>query len=175
MNYSINLGKNCLSQLSLVLNQPNVKQNIKNVIGYFTFAIGPWVAVSTVSDLKDRAKTLSLSDLSSRFSLMLHAAVSPTGIIVISKIANTIFSRTTLDRCGEYTIFAINPWHPRHVVSIAAVLFAIPAFIHVMNKKIVQKQNLQERDNVHALALLITLMSRPIQHIVNQQVLKAVH
>ena len=54
--------------------------------------------------------------------LILSAGCSRPGVFVISKIVGVAFTTPQLERVfGPNTIFAINPYHPRHITSIAAI------------------------------------------------------
>ena len=124
-----------------VLNQPLVKEGFKNLAGSVTFAFGLWELYDAVQVFRSRQITVETTSEDSwlrtvdkvavcaRISLILSAAVSRPGVFVISSLAGRLFSPVQLDRFGPNTIFAVNPWHPRHVVSIAAVCLALPSVV----------------------------------------------
>lgn len=123
------------------LNQPIIKENVKNFAGLFTFACGLLEihdvlrgrAVSTeVNSKAAPASTWSqankVSLVCARISLILSAGVSRPGVYLISTLTGCVFSTSQLERAfGPNTTFAVNPWHPRHVVSIAAFALSLPA------------------------------------------------
>lgn len=104
------------------LNQPANKSLLKKTVGYVAFLLIPVATFIAPSNL---SSTMKLA----KISLILNGFVSPLGQREFSKIANWIFTQEQLNRLGPNTIFAVNPWHPRHVVSIAATALAIPVVI----------------------------------------------
>ena len=111
------------------LNQPVVKETVKNIVGLVTFTIGLIAARSLYANGKPTFKPRCgpnidrAVDVTAKISLVLSGAVSPPGVWIISSIAGRIFRPEQLTRAfGPNTIFAANPWHPRHVVSIAAAV-----------------------------------------------------
>lgn len=91
--------------------------------------------------------------LSARVSLLLSASVSRPGVRVVSGLAGNFF---TEELFGANTIFAVNPWHPRHVISFVAVALALPAIFCWSDKDLCPK------------ALFNTVTSRPFLHQVNK-------
>ena len=86
---------------------------------------------------------------------------------------------------GPNTIFAVNPWHPRHVVSIAAVILALPSLaqsaykgINWTYKKIREYQSTSSNRSdvsvwltdtkLRIMTLFNTATSRPVLHLGNQ-------
>lgn len=66
-----------------------------------------------------------------RFSLILNACVSRPGVEAISYIARRIATPETLQRVfGTYDIYANNPRHIRHVVSLLGAVLTIPGILH---------------------------------------------
>lgn len=196
---SIYLGAKNLFHTSIgLLNQPMVKEGVKNIAGSVTFVFGLVEIYDIYQIARGREISTEVSPNSDRWvqtvnkvvivcakiSLILSACVSRPGVYIISSLAGTVFSTVQLNRVfGPNTIFAINPWHPRHVISIAAVLLALPSLIQAtylgMNwayRNIREYQNEPADDNEHWLtdakirlmALFNTITSRPTLHIGNQ-------
>jgi len=109
------------------LNQSSVKQSIKFAVGTATFSLGVLEICDVCLGRGDKA---SPEIICAKISIILSAATSPLGAYLIAKVANLIFTKAQLERVfGPNTTFQVNPWHPRHVASIAAVALAIPSII----------------------------------------------
>lgn len=136
--------KSVLNTTVNFLNQPLVKEGVKNVASVATFAfglIGSWKAyqilrgraISTEVDVHAPQWIQTVQKmivLCSNFSLILSGATSRPGVAIISKIVGSIWTTAQLERVfGPNTIYAINPGHPRHVASRVAVLCALPALL----------------------------------------------
>lgn len=197
---SIALVNSALRTTDHFLNQPIVKERIKNVASALTFTGGLFGAydiyqvlrgreISTEIDLQApqwKQTVQKMIMMSAKISLILSATISRPGAAIISNIVGRVWTPTQLERAfGPHTIFAVNPWHPRHVVSIAAVIFAMPSLIQTaylgtywVYKKVrqVPEAPLPINDNVCWLTdakvrLMIisnTLTSRLILHMGNQ-------
>lgn len=180
------------------LNQPIVKQSVKNIAGSVTFVFGVVEIYDVYQILRGREVSTDRCAKSTKWiqvanktmivcakaSLILSAGVSAPGVFIISSAIGQIFSVTALEKVfGPNTIFVINPWHPRHVVSIVAVLLALPSAIQSTYKginwtykKISHYQIIPKQNNSHWLtdfkirliALFNTITSRPTLHIGNQ-------
>ncbi len=189
-----------------LLNQPLVKQGIKNVAGSVTFVFGLVEVYDVYQILRGREistesyatypKWIQIAYkviiVSAKISLILSAGISSPGVFIISSLVGGIFSTHQLNRVfGPNTIFVINPWHPRHIISLAAVLLALPSIaqstylgIHQIYKKVHLTQSLQnlpslprDRPGTHywltdakirLLTLFNILTSRPTLHLGNQ-------
>jgi len=74
---------------------------------------------------------------------------------------------------GPNTTFALNPWHPRHVCSIAAVIQLMYQGISWICREIEQFQD-QPQDHwltdlkVRIMVLFNTITSRPMLHVGNR-------
>lgn len=183
-----------------LLNQPVVKENVKNLAGSVTFVFG----LVEIYDIYQIARGREISTeacttspkwvhvankvviVCAKISLILSAGVSRPGIFIISSLMGCAFSTAQLERVfGPNTIFTINPWHPRHVISIAAVILALPAVtqsiykgFNWMYKKICHYENIstdnQEANNwltdskIRLMNLFNTATSRPTLHFGNQ-------
>lgn len=182
-----------------LLNQPIVKDSVKKIAGATAFVFG-LVEIYDVYQIA-RGREISTEDYSdypvwlqtankvsivcAKLSLILSGAVSPPGVFIISSLSGCLISTGQLERAfGPNTIFAINPWHPRHLVSIAAVLLALPSVaqsackgVHWIYRKIQRYHPTQEikhevktwlTDNkIRIMALINTMASRPALHILN--------
>jgi len=135
-------SKNALATTLHVLNQPLVKESIKKVAVCVTFAFGI-IEVNdiyqishgreiTTENFSDSPQWIQIANrtviICAKISLILSASVSRPGVVIISSLIGRVISFQQLERIfGSNTIFAVNPWHPRHVVSITAVLLALPS------------------------------------------------
>lgn len=196
---SISSGAKELFNASVrLLNQPLVKEGVKNFAGSVTFVFG----LVEMYDLYQIARGRKISTevhstspkwmqvankviiICAKISLILSGGVSRPGIFIVSSLMGCVFSTAQLNRVfGPNTIFALNPWHPRHIVSIAAVILALPSVLQLtyrgidwMYKKIRHHQNTpsQKTNNwltdakVRLMTLFNTVTSRPALHIGNQ-------
>ncbi len=192
--------KNLFTSSVRLLNQPIVKEGVKNIAGTVTFAFG-LVEISDIYQIARGRKitTEACSDypkwvqvahkviiVCAKISLILSAGVSRPGVFIISSLIGCIFSTSQLDRVfGPNTIFAVNPWHPRHVVSIVAVVLALPSLaqsaykgINWAYKKIREYQGTSSNRSdvntwltdtkVRIMTLFNTATSRPVLHLGNQ-------
>lgn len=176
-----------------LLNQPVIKEGVKNVAGSVTFVFGLFEIYRVYQSLRSReASEIDLEvtptyvqtankvvSVTSSISLILSAGVSRPGVFLISSLAGKIFSTGQLERVfGPNTLFAVNPWHPRHVLSIAAVAMALPSLALLCFKgfdwgckKIRQlppTENRQTDIKIQLMVLFNTITSRPILHLGNQ-------
>lgn len=190
--------KSVFSNTVRFLNQPLVKEGIKKVAGCVTFAFGVVEIYDIYQILKGREITTeTYSDypkwvqvankvviVCAKISLILSAGISKPGVFIISTLVGCVFSSHQLEQVfGPNTIFAVNPWHPRHVVSIVAVIIALPSFAQSAYKaskwvynKIQNGQSSNDLQNnswltdtkVRLMNLFNTVTSRPALHIGNQ-------
>jgi hypothetical protein len=198
MNSISSLAKGLFNASVRLLNQPVVKEGVKNLAGSVTFVFG----LVEVYDIYQIARGREISTeacstspqwlqvankvviICAKISLILSASVSRPGVFIISSLVKCVFSTAQLNRVfGPNTILAVNPWHPRHVISIAAVILALPSVIQSTYKgvnwsykKICQYQNTlpQQTNNwltdskIRLMTLFNTITSRPTLHIGNQ-------
>lgn len=182
------------------LNQPIVKEGVKNIAGSITLVFG----LIEVYDVYQIAHGREISTetcptspkwvqvankvviVCAKISLILSASVSRPGVFIISSLAGHVFSTTQLESVfGPNTIFAINPWHPRHVISIAAVILSLPLIaqstykgINWMYKKICHHQSMPKDESdvsnwltdtkVRMMSIFNAFTSRPTLHVGNQ-------
>jgi len=127
-----------------LLNTPFVKEGVKNIAGTLTCAFGLVEIYDLYQIFRGKEVSTDVDPSASKFtqavhkaiiiaaklSLILSACVSRPGVYLISTLTGQFVSTAQLERVfGPNTIFAINPCHPRHVVSIIAVGLALPAVI----------------------------------------------
>lgn len=192
-------AKKLINTTVQLLNQPLIKEGVKNIAGSVTFAFGLMEVYDIYQIAKGREVT-SESCLTSpkwyqvanktiivaaKISLILSAGVSSPGVFIVSSLMGSAFSTTQLDKMfGVNTIFAINPYHPRHIVSIAAVILALPSIaqsackaVNLAYKKIKQyhsdkvtanAKNVLTDTKIRFMTLFNTITSRPILHLGNQ-------
>lgn len=177
------------------LNNEPIKEGIKRLIGLaavgFAFAVICDICRRSFLRHQPDAPPISLTDrvvtYSAKASLILCGATSPLGVMAISKIVHFIFSPLQLERAfGPNTIFAVNPWHPRHVFSIGAVCLAAPILIQSLFRTISQCSCFRSdpsfiqhsralspswiisSDELLLMVCITTVTSRPILHLGNQ-------
>ena len=192
--------KNLLAASVRLLNQPIVKEGVKNIAGIATFAFG-LAEIYDVYQIAQGREITTETELNapkwiqainkvfivcSKISLILSAGVTRPGVFIISSLVGSIFSTSQLDRAfGPNTIFAINPWHPRHIVSFVAVALALPSLAQSACKgiswtcsKIQQHPGTASNSSgvnvwltdakIRMMALFNTVTSRPVLHLGNQ-------
>lgn len=152
-----------------LLNQPRIKEGVKNVAGAVTFVFGVVevyniyqmtrgceMAIETLTSPKWVHAANKVVTACPKLSLILSASVSRPGAFIVSSLVGCVFSTAQLDQMfGPNTIFAINPKHPRHIASIAAVILGLPTLF-------------QSSSEIRLQTLFNTLTSRPLLHIGNQ-------
>lgn len=181
------------------LNQPLIKEWVKNVAGSMTcvFALIEFYAICQI--IKGREISITLNPhtpkwmqflskamiISAKISLILSAIVSRPGTFIISTLIHSIFSTAQLETVfGPNTIFDINPWHPRHIISLVALVLAFPlltqSFFHgirwgykkirryLSQRTIQPPQSSRIYTKVKLIALFNTLTGRPVLHVGNQ-------
>lgn len=191
--------KSVFSASVQMLNQPFVKEGVKNIAGSVNFAFGLIEMYDIYQIIKGYETSTELSFPSSKWvqfahkvavvcakiSLVLSAGISRLGVFVISSLVGRVFTTVHLERVwGSNTIFTLNPWHPRHVVSIAAALLALPSVtqlayngMQALPKRIQQHPNDPDANpvgswltdsKVRLMVLFNTVTSRPALHMGNQ-------
>ncbi|MFA6916888.1 MAG: hypothetical protein WC222_10865 [Parachlamydiales bacterium] len=195
------IGKSIIDQSVLLLNRPFVKDSVKKIAGSFTFAFGLLELYDIYQILKGRPVVSEVSPtaprwvqishkviiVSAKVSLVLSAGVSRPGVYLISTLAGSVFSTEQLTRYfGTNTIFAVNPWHPRHVASIAAVILAAPAFVQSVYKGFLWLSHSVQQPSdtasngwmddikVRTMSLFNIIFSRPVLHMGNAALLRPV-
>lgn len=200
MNSSSGVFKNMINSTIQLLNQPIVKESVKNVVGSVTFAFGLIEIYDiyqiargrqiTTETYSNYPKWIQIANkvaiICAKISLILSAGVSRPGVFIISSLLGLVFSTPQLERVfGPNTLFSINPWHPRHIVSIVAVILALPSMIQSVCKgcnwayKKIRQYNDMPADSlkvkiwltdtkIRLMTLFNTATSRPILHMGNQ-------
>lgn len=181
-----------------LLNQPGIKDEVKNLAGSVTFvfglveiydiyqiALGRQISTETCSTSPEWLQVANkVIIICAKISLILSAGVSRPGVFIVSSLVGGVFSTAQLDSVfGPNTIFAVNPWHPRHVISIAAVVLALPSAIQStykginwMFEKVCQYQSTSSQQSnqwltdskIRFMSLFNTITSRPTLHVGNQ-------
>lgn len=153
-----------------LINQPPIKEAIKEIFGWITFLFGVREVLLLIQNGFRNTSTLVLI---SKFSLILSASVTRPGIFVISHFSYIFFETEQIEALfGPYTIFMSNPWHPRHIISFIALLMALPLAIQTIRDLL--KANNREVENegwnksLRIMTLFNTIASRPILHIGNR-------
>ncbi|MGH2613157.1 MAG: hypothetical protein ACRDFB_08955, partial [Rhabdochlamydiaceae bacterium] len=158
-----------MSGIVKIVNQPVFKQGIKYAIGCFTCAIGTKALYDAINGKLYTGYAKSSIDRVmlgvAQVSFVMTAAVSPLGIWITSSVMNRIFSSAQLEKAfGPNTIFEANWKHPRHVVSLAAVGFALPLVL----KRLFIPSTGKEETRLQGWAFFTIITSRPALHLGNQ-------
>lgn len=153
-----------------LLNTPPVKEGVKNVFSGITF-VGGFAALYQVSRAPKEqetqhwaVKTLNLVLIA---SVVLSLIASRPGLYLCEKALPLIAtSQTWAAIFGPNTIFAINPWHPRHILNITANVLSATALIKaVFNKYAPSKETL---GLIVAIGAFNFLTGRSTLHLANQ-------
>jgi hypothetical protein len=162
---------NGLRETVSYINQPAVKAGVKNFSGIVTFSLGAVEGCDLVYRAIKRDQESSLTAgksiaLAGRFSLVLSAALSYPGQWVAS---NTIGRIVDPALFGPNVIFAVNPYHPRHLVSFASCGLTLSASVYFLLFKKDKEERAILNDQVVTLLLFFNLAtSRPVLHLGNQ-------
>ncbi len=149
------------------------KQLIKNTIGYFSIGAVP----AAIYDLFKFNGAGSFPALTGNISIILNGAVSPVGIAVISTIVHRFFIPEKLETIfGKNTIFAINPWHPRHAANVAAIILMTPTVLkeaHSLYRRATKQEPPIETEPqlnpwLSKVVIVNFVFSRVVLHVVNQ-------
>lgn len=134
-----------ISQIGNFVNEPLIKEGIKDVAGSVTFIFGAYALYDLSQSLLTAKK---VNALFAKISLIMSAVVSRPVIHVFSYFEM------------KSSTFQQNPWHPRHVISIAAVILAIPCIVF---------GNFSGKNRkIRWMLIFNTITSRPVLHIGNQ-------
>ena len=118
-----------------LLNQMVVKEGIKNAIGFATF-LGCAVEIYKFSTKPENPTQTTA----------MKAMIWCTQLSIILAF---LTSRPMLRFFPQGPIFAINPWQARHIMSVSASLFALPAVIHSIFKVWKEMSSLEIMTNFH--------------------------
>jgi hypothetical protein len=206
---------NALATFYNFMNCPAVKSNAKNlfdvpkcafgVLQIIHFPISTYEQIGTTyssikqkiqnpnSEIKWKEIAADVAIIFGRFSIILNAALSRPGVWAISQLVGRVTSPAQLNRLfGPNTIFAHNPYHPRHVLSFVAVVLATPALaqasytglrkVYAKCKKQNTRINTQTAQSARLscsytqfMCLYNTITARPVLHICNELVSKILH
>ncbi|HEY2811707.1 MAG TPA: hypothetical protein VGJ00_10025 [Rhabdochlamydiaceae bacterium] len=163
------LGASTLVQIGIVfLNQPLVKEAIKNVTSCVTFFFGcaQGVEIYEKGGFSPWKSTAGKAiEIMAKISLLLSAAVSRPGVFLASLFLECLFTKDQWEGVfGPNAIFAINPWHPRHMLSVAALLLALPAAVQAM----VSESTWIKDRKLNIMTFFNVLTSRITMHKLNQ-------
>jgi hypothetical protein len=201
MSFISNSVRSIVQPAVRLLNQPPVKQGVKDLVGVLTVIFGLAVTYDTFRRFHQTAtneasnapiNAMKVADKvminCAKLSLILSAATSRLGVIALSRLVHTVASSAQLERLfGPNTIFAVNPWHPRHVFSIGAVLLAFPFLARSIYQRATSCCSPEARSqtaepvetgtltrwkiNTNTLLIMLfitTVTSRPVLHLGNQ-------
>jgi len=114
-------------------------------------------------------------------SLLFSAATAPLSLTLVGVVVHLTATAPLFEKVwGPSTIFVLNRYHPRHVISIAAVILALPAVTMTtvegatwVYRQMQHTSSLDSSSRLHTLQLRIMVMinaltSRPTLHIVNR-------
>ncbi len=147
-----------MSVVISILNSPAVKQGTKNAIGIVALGMG---GIGLYELCSKKRFSRGFSALCARISLVMTGMITPLGVRLIASVAHRFFSDFQLEKLfGPNVAFEINPWHPRHVVSLLGVVFALPAALQAITST--------DSSYLERLALLSILISRPFLHQANR-------
>ena len=153
------------------------KETIKNVFGLGNLGIGAqalydaangkiytkYARESIHTNEKSTIDRVTLAFLQTSF--VLSGVASPIGIWGISKVVNKIFTSSQLESVfGPNTNFVGNWKHPRHIVSLTAVAFALPFVL----KRFFVERTPEKQVKLERYAYWTILTSRPVLHLGNQ-------
>lgn len=174
---SIFMEESVVSSLVGWINQPIVKQNIKNVLSAPTLAFGCYGLYNLFQRYLGHPsieKQMNSSTLA-HVSLITTALMTPLGIKIPEKIFCLLTSADQRLRWfGPNTVFEHNPLHPRHVMSFINLAMALPSVIKVCHYGIskLRSKPLPTIKREDWMAFWNALTSRPLQHFVNAIFLK---
>lgn len=161
------------------VNQPSVKEFIKNFCSSFTFAFGFVHLGMLIIQRKNTKETLlsgaeravHIAQNCTSLSLILSASCSRPSVYFFTTFCDcclpTDFFETYF---GPNTLFDLNPWHPRHVISLIALALALPSpalsCIHFFRP--LSSPPTESSQKTGWMALFNTLTCRPVLHTGNQ-------
>ncbi len=167
-----------MSFLISCVNQPIIKQSIKNALSAPTIAFGCLELYHLFqkyqaghSSPEKQKDSFGLANI----SLITTALMTPLGIKIPEKIFCLLISADhRLRWFGPNTVFEHNPLHPRHVMSFINLAMALPSVIKVCHYGIskLRSKPLPTIKREEWMASWNAFTSRPLQHFVNAILLK---
>lgn len=139
------------------LSQPVVKETVKKISGVAAATFGIIEAYDlymvfrgkrAISDEHTASSPRwmqighKIAMLTLKLSIVLNGMASRPCVYIAGKTAGLIFSETRLAALiGTNTAFTVNPWHPKHILSLGATLCGLPASIQSTYRSIVWLQS----------------------------------
>lgn len=167
-----------MSFLVSCINQPIVKQSIKNALSAPTVAFGCYGLYQLFQKYHKGSyspETPKASFGLAHFSLITTALMTPIGIKIPERIFCLLISTDQRLRWfGPNTVFEHNPLHPRHVMSFINLAMAIPSALKVCQFGLakLRSQSPVSPKKEEWMASWNAFTSRPLQHLVNAILLK---
>ncbi len=152
------------------LNQPVVKQVIKNVISTSSCV---FAAIALYDLYMDPQPYEDKYVLHARVTVIVTGALNPIALSGVSRVFNgTAVAKVFTSIFGQNVNFVSNPRHPRHVISIVNAILGIPAVIRLLVFS--RNESTQEGSNcilsnkqIQWIASVLCLTSRPALHLGN--------
>lgn len=155
-----------------------IKEATKKVVGGFAFLLGAALITTELTSKRVRpAPGASRLDrwvlAAAKVSVLCTALSTPWSVSIASRFIG--WAAPTWDPStvfGPFTTFALNPDHPRHILSIAGAVLGIPALIKVIWSKAwgsplePTREGFGRRTLLYSAAFL-TLVGRPALHLAN--------
>lgn len=151
------------------LNQPEIKAGAKELFGIATCAL----SVAVLMWPREKANDIAWRAMED-VSLVLSIVSSRAGLRLSGWAISALLSEQTLSSWfGMYTIFQVNPIHPRHLLSFAAVILALPARVQAVKAagSWIQGKRTPKGLLREATVTFNTVTSRPVLHTVNRLLL----
>lgn len=139
------------------LSQPAVKETIKKASGIAAATFGIievydlYMVFRGKRPISDEQNSLSprwmqighkFAVLTLKLSIVFHGLASRPCIYVAGKTAGLVMSEARLvSIIGTNTIFAVNPWHPKHILSLGATVCSLPSKVQSVYRTFVWMQS----------------------------------
>jgi hypothetical protein len=161
-----------------LVNQPCVKESIKNFCSSFTFTFGlvqVWILLNKhhrkndAEPLKGIDRAVDIAQTCTSLSLILSAACSRPSVYLLSTLSDLCLPSDLFEiYFGPNTLFDLNPWHPRHLISLIALALALPSPTLTMINTFRPLASKEFEQKTRWMALFNTLTCRPVLHTGNQ-------
>ncbi|HRD55465.1 MAG TPA: hypothetical protein PLC42_03620 [Parachlamydiaceae bacterium] len=149
-----------MNNLFALITELPIKEIVKLLVAEITCLFGI-VQLYLLTSTSYRKQHTSLLEAVACFSILLSPFATNKGIFLL------IFLIPDLNFLQDRILFAVNPWHPKHVISILSFALALSVSINVYFNK--EKRNGLSKWTLFFL-LFNTLTSRPLLHMANQLV-----